>query len=149
MSEKKKTRDIMMDILDESGAQRRSEDDAPGLKELIYRSFEAIEAMGVTKDEQDEELTAHEEPVIDIEDFVFELDAPAPERPEYISEEVDEELETVRERLHELLAKANIDNISKSQIIDQALRIVLAEFNQRGVHSVLVHKLYHALKEEK
>lgn len=56
----------------------------------------------------------------------------------YLSEEIFADLDDARDKINELVHQRLKSRISKSRIVDQALRMILKEFDEKGEKSPLV-----------
>jgi hypothetical protein len=67
----------------------------------------------------------------------------------YISREIDRELDRAKRNIKKMAPPAERSRITKSSIVDQALKLVLHEFSEKKDESVLVHELLDTDQEEK
>lgn len=59
----------------------------------------------------------------------------------YLSEEIFADLDDAREKINELVRQRLKTRVSKSRIVDQALRMILKEFEEKGEKSPLIKAL--------
>lgn len=59
----------------------------------------------------------------------------------YISEEIFEDLDDARDKINELVHPRLKSRISKSRIVDQALRMILKDFEEKGEKSHLIKEI--------
>ncbi len=125
MSNKKEEKDVLADVL--TGTH---EEQVPGLAELtelIQRQGQPAETpkapTGQVRQKQRRHRTSKKKTT------------------HYLSQEVFEELGEAREKLQHMLPEEAINQISKSGIVDTALRMILRELEQHGKESVLYRQL--------
>lgn len=59
----------------------------------------------------------------------------------YLSEEIFADLDDAREKINELVHQRLKSRVSKSRIVDQALRMILKEFEEKGEKSHLIKEI--------
>jgi hypothetical protein len=59
----------------------------------------------------------------------------------YLSEEIFADLDDAREKINELVHNRLKSRVSKSRIVDQALRMILKEFEEKGEKSHLIKEI--------
>lgn len=128
MSHKKK--DILDDIL--SSPPDESAPGLEGLAAIIHRSYRVESSMA----EQRRSSSAHS------------VRPPKRRATHYISEDVFAELGLVKEKIADLFADDCRHRISRSDVVNQALRVVLEEFEIKGLDSPLVAKIISAVKRK-
>jgi hypothetical protein len=66
----------------------------------------------------------------------------------YISEEIFEDLDDARDKINELVHPRLKSRISKSRIVDQALRMILKDFEEKGEKSHLIKEILKDLRQK-
>ena len=144
MSTKKPGRpeqDVLGDIL--TGALEDAASELDGLSEVIHRSF-GVQAKPQTQPDPEPVSESHLGPP---------SVAPAAsgsrkkKTTHYLSEETVDVLDSVRGEIRKLLVPKLQSRVSKSEIVDHALRIVLEEFGKKGKSSVLVEEILRAIRK--
>ena len=59
----------------------------------------------------------------------------------YLSEEIFDDLDDARDKINELVHKRLKSRVSKSRIVDQALRMILKDFEEKGEKSHLIKEI--------
>ena len=59
----------------------------------------------------------------------------------YLSEEIFADLDDARDKINELVHQRLKSRVSKSRIVDQALRMILKEFEEKGEKSHLIKEI--------
>lgn len=123
----KNKHDIMDDLL--QGSPEDAATEAPSLAKLIHRTVipaSAKHPAGITS---------------------------SPDRPKkpgsdskkksthYLSEEIFADLDEARNKINELMHQRLKSRVSKSRIVDQALRMILKEFEEKGEKSPLIKEI--------
>lgn len=137
MPEKKK--DILDEILGRASHARDPQEpveplELDGLESLIYRSYRSEPSEDIEL-----ELPLEEAEVVR---------KPRRRATHYISEDVYAELGLVKDKIANLFADDHRHRISRSDVVNQALRIVLEEFEAKGLDSPLVGKVLGAVKKK-
>ncbi len=136
MMERKTVRNVLEEVL-----KATDEDVIPGIEalgSLIHRQLPCEEGMQL--DDGGNFVI-----IDDDDDCQVERPAPAPRTRAHathaLSLETLEGLSLARERLGALLATKVGQHVTRSEIVDQALRIVLEDFENKGLDSTLVRKI--------
>lgn len=134
MVERKTVRNVLEEVL-----KAADENVIPGIEalgSLIHRQLPCEEGMQL--DDGGNFVIIDDE-----DDCQVEQPAPAPlaHATHALSLETLEGLSLARERLGALLATKVGQNVTRSEIVDQALRIVLEDFENKGLDSTLVRKI--------
>lgn len=66
----------------------------------------------------------------------------------YISEEIFEDLDDARDKINELVHPRLKSRISKSRIVDQALRMILKDFEEKGEKSHLIKEILKDIRQK-
>jgi len=66
----------------------------------------------------------------------------------YLSEEIFEDLDTARDKINELVQQRLKSRISKSRIVDQALRMILKDFEKKGEKSPLIKEILKNIQQK-
>lgn len=66
----------------------------------------------------------------------------------YLSEEIFEDLDTARNKINDLVQQRLKSRISKSRIVDQALRMILKDFEEKGEKSHLIKEILRDLQQK-
>jgi hypothetical protein len=123
MAEKKKKQDVLKDILGSS-----QDDSVPGLEELSQlihpRGKPPSIASASKTTARRKKKTTH-----------------------YLSEEIFENLGEAKERIQDLIPGGERIRISKSGIVNSALKMILREFEAKGEKSLLVRHMMKAAKK--
>lgn len=124
-----KNKDLLDEILGKAADETIAELD--GLEGIIYRAYRKDQPQleqqlpPQRKSRQPKRRTTH-----------------------YLSEDVYAELGFVKDKIAELFLDDHRHKISRSDVVNQALRIVLEEFDAKGLESPLVGKVIRAVKRK-
>ncbi|MHB8988244.1 MAG: hypothetical protein ACYC6S_05615 [Desulfobulbia bacterium] len=66
----------------------------------------------------------------------------------YLSEEIFADLDEARDKINELVHQRLKSRVSKSRIVDQALRMILKEFEEKGEKSPLVKEILKDIRQK-
>lgn len=66
----------------------------------------------------------------------------------YLSGEIFADLDEARDKINELIHQHAKSRVSKSQIVDQALRMILKEFEEKGENSRLIKEISKGLHQK-
>jgi hypothetical protein len=134
MPEKKQ--DILDEILGRADHARDHKEplELSGLESLIYRSYktEPMEEFELELPLEEPEVTSQ----------------PRRRTTHYLSEDVYAELGQIKDKISDLFASEHRHRVSRSDVVNQALRIVLEEFEVKGLESPLVGKIIGAVKKK-
>lgn len=134
MAEKNK-KDIMDDLL--KGSSEDATHEASSLSRLIHRTGES---------------TSAKHPAAGNSSCQDQKKAPASDSKKksthYLSEEIFDDLDDARDKINELVHKRLKSRISKSRIVDQALRMILKEFEEKGEKSHLIKEILKSTRQK-
>ncbi|MHB1185012.1 MAG: hypothetical protein ACYDIB_04450 [Desulfobulbia bacterium] len=133
MSAKNK-HDIMDDLL--KGAEEDAAHEASSLAKLIHRTGETPIATAPAESSPDPE---HKKP------------SPGDSKKKsthYLSEEIFEDLDDAREKINELVHPRLKSRISKSRIVNQALSMILKDFEEKGEKSHLMKEILKDIRKK-
>lgn len=123
----KNKKDIMDDLL--KGSSEDTTHEAASLARLIHRTGESSSAKHPAEDSPSRDPKK----------------APAGDSKKksthYLSEEIFADLDDAREKINELVQPRVKSRISKSRIVNQALRMILREFEEKGEKSHLIKEI--------
>lgn len=104
--------------------------------------------------------------VAELNELIYQVNRPQAQKPEteerrrpvrkksskksthYLSEEIFANLGETKEKIRDMLPDAEKTGISKSTIVNHALRLILKEFEQKGTQSLLVQQFIKKLHEK-
>jgi uncharacterized membrane protein YheB (UPF0754 family) len=66
----------------------------------------------------------------------------------YLSEEIFDDLDEAKEKINALMQKQLKSRVSKSKIVDQALKMILKDFEEKGEKSPLIQEILKDLFKE-
>ena len=66
----------------------------------------------------------------------------------YLSEEIFADLDEARDKINELVHQRLKSHVSKSRIVDQALRMILKEFEEKGEKSPLIKEILKDIRQK-
>ena len=66
----------------------------------------------------------------------------------YLSEEIFADLDDARDKINELVHQRLKSRVSKSRIVDQALRMILREFEEKGEKSHLIKEILKGIRRK-
>jgi hypothetical protein len=124
--------DIMDDLL--KGSSEDATPEAPSLAKLIHRAGETAPAklpVGRASDPQ----KAHG-------------GESKKKSTHYLSGEIFDDLDEARDKINELVHPRLKSKISKSRIVDQALRMILKDFEEKGEKSHLIKEMLKDLRKK-
>ncbi|MDG4475257.1 hypothetical protein [Thiovibrio frasassiensis] len=130
----KNKHDIMDDLL--KGASEDTPLEAPSLAKLIHRTGETTRATHPGESASDPEQKK----------------APGPDSKKksthYLSEEIFEDLDDARDKINELVHQRLKSRVSKSRIVNQALRMILKDFEEKGEKSHLIKEILKDIRKK-
>ena len=121
--------DIMDALL--KGSSEDAAHDAPSFAKLIHRKGKAEGAKPPTANALPPEPDSKKTPGSDSKK----------KSTHYLSEEIFADLDDAREKINELVHHRLKSRVSKSRIVDQALRMILKEFEEKGEKSHLIKEI--------
>lgn len=133
MSAKNK-HDIMDDLL--KGSPEDPSTEAPSLTKLIHRSGETTSTSHTAENAspQRQKKTSPSDS--------------KKKSTHYLSEEIFTDLDEAREKINELVHPRVKSRISKSRIVNQALRMILKEFEEKGEKSHLIKEILKDIRQK-
>ncbi|MBC8207775.1 MAG: hypothetical protein H8E79_01220 [Desulfobulbaceae bacterium] len=126
MGDKSEKRDILAEIL--SGAQEDVVEGLDSLYEIIRLESESIEPLK-SEDNVQEEVSKPDS------------NKPKKKSSHYLTESVFDELGEAKVNLRELLPGVAKSDLTKSNIVDIAVKAILDEYRKKGSKSALIKKL--------
>ncbi|MGV1100945.1 hypothetical protein ACUUL3_16235 [Thiovibrio sp. JS02] len=120
-------RDIMDDLL--KGSAEDAQDAIPLLENLIHRERQKAEARKregagtVSRQTKKRKKTSKKKTT------------------HYISEEICEDLDDAQGKINTLIQRHLKSRVSKSKIVDQALKMILRDFEEKGERSPLIQEI--------
>ena len=124
----KNKHDIMDDLL--KGSAEDATPEAPSLAKLIHRAGETTSAKHPA-----------ESPSCPAEQKKTPAGDSKKKSTHYLSEEIFADLDDARDKINELVHQRLKSRVSKSRIVDQALRMILKEFEEKGEKSHLIKEI--------
>lgn len=126
--------DIMDDLL--KGSSEDATPEAPSLAKLIHRAGETATAKppaGSASDQSQKKAHGGES---------------KKKSTHYLSGEIFDDLDEARDKINELVHPRLKSKISKSRIVDQALRVILKDFEEKGEKSHLIKEMLKDLRKK-